>query len=127
MGLVVAALAIGGCVSGQGLASDAALATPSDEASLLRALGSPDPTSQSLRPVATGSHAPAPDPDDSLVGSVVSTLADDGLRVRSHPSVSDDSDKLEPLLPLGTKLLVLDGPLPASGYAWSRVRRSVRT
>ena len=58
---------------------------------------------------------------NSFVGSVVTTLADDGLRVRSEPRVSDDSLKLEPLLPLGSQLYVLDGPVSASGYAWYQV------
>ena len=49
------------------------------------------------------------------------TTTSDGLRVRSQPRVSDDSFKLEPLLPLGTQLYVLDGPVSASGYAWYEV------
>jgi hypothetical protein len=51
----------------------------------------------------------------------VTTLASDGLRVRSEPRVSDDSLKLEPLLPLGSQLYVLEGPVSASGYAWYEV------
>lgn len=51
----------------------------------------------------------------------MTTLADDGLRVRSQPRVSDDSHEFEPLLPLGTQLLVLGGPVSASGYAWYEV------
>ncbi len=35
--------------------------------------------------------------------------------------VSDDSFKFEPLLPLGTPLYVLDGPVSASGYEWYEV------
>lgn len=48
----------------------------------------------------------------------MTTLADDGLRVRSEPRVSDDSYMYEPLLPVGTDLYVLDGPVSASGYDW---------
>ena len=51
----------------------------------------------------------------------MTTLADDGLRIRSRPRVSDDSRKLDPLLPLGTELFVLDGPVSASGYDWYEV------
>jgi hypothetical protein len=51
----------------------------------------------------------------------VTTLADDGLRVRSQPRISDDSHAFEPLLPLGTQLYVLDGPVSASGYSWYQV------
>ena len=57
----------------------------------------------------------------SFVGQVVTTLADDGLRVRSQPRISDDSEKYDPLLPLGTQLYVLDGPMSASGYTWYQV------
>ena len=45
----------------------------------------------------------------------------DGLRVRSNPSISDDSHKYDPLLPLGTELYVLDGPVSASGYSWYEI------
>jgi hypothetical protein len=55
------------------------------------------------------------------VGQVVTTLADDGLRVRSQPRISDDSERYDPLLPLGTRLYVLDGPVSASGYTWYQV------
>jgi hypothetical protein len=60
-------------------------------------------------------------PAGSFVGQVVTTLADEGLRVRSEPRISDDSEKYNPLLPLGTMLYVLDGPVSASGYAWYEV------
>ena len=76
----------------------------------------PTPSSAATAPAtATGS------PTDSFVGHVVNTLADSGLRVRSEPRVSDDSHMEEPLLPLGTQLYVLDGPVSASGYAWYEV------
>jgi hypothetical protein len=45
----------------------------------------------------------------------------DGVRVRSKPRASDDSFKHEPLLPRGTPLYVLDGPISASGYTWYEV------
>ena len=45
----------------------------------------------------------------------------DRLRVRSQPRVSDDSARYEPLLPTGTELLVVEGPVQASGYDWYRV------
>src|SRR4051812_33468406 len=44
-----------------------------------------------------------------------------GLRVRSKPRVSDESAKLDPVLPIGTPLYVLDGPVSASGYTWYEV------
>ncbi|HET7702174.1 MAG TPA: hypothetical protein VFK35_02155 [Candidatus Limnocylindrales bacterium] len=51
----------------------------------------------------------------------MTTTASDGLRVRSEPRVSEDSTKLQPLLPLGTQLYVLGGPVSASGYVWYEV------
>lgn len=42
----------------------------------------------------------------------------DKLRVRSEPRVSDDSIKYEPLLPKGTMITVVGGPVVASGYSW---------
>ena len=67
-----------------------------------------DPSEPSSAPSATPAR-----PDDSLVDSVVTSLASDGLRVRSMPRISDDSFKFEPLLPLGTELYILDGPVSA--------------
>ncbi len=58
--------------------------------------------------------------EDPLLNTFVVTVSD-RLRVRSEPRVSDDSTKYEPLLPLGTELLVLDGPVSASGYTWYKV------
>jgi hypothetical protein len=55
------------------------------------------------------------------VGRVVKTLADEGLRVRSKPGTDASSRKYTPLLPLGTRLFVLDGPVEASGYSWYEV------
>jgi hypothetical protein len=54
------------------------------------------------------------------VGKTAVTTVD-GVRVRSQPRVSDDSFKEEPLLPIGTALYVLDGPVSASGYEWYNV------
>jgi hypothetical protein len=57
-----------------------------------------------------------PIPSDSYARVVTNDL-----RVRSNPGVSDDSKKLEPLLQDGDRLLVLDGPVQASGYDWYQV------
>jgi hypothetical protein len=45
----------------------------------------------------------------------------DRLRVRSLPEVSQASIKYDPLLPIGTRLFVLDGPALGDGYAWYEV------
>ncbi len=51
----------------------------------------------------------------------------DRIRVRSQPRVSDDSIKYEPLLPTGTELFVIEGPIEASGYAWYHVAPTTLT
>jgi hypothetical protein len=71
-------------------------------------------------PSATGSADPRPTSEAVAVGAVAETTID-GLRVRSEPRVADDSFKQDPLLPLGTPLYVLDGPVSASGYEWLEV------
>ncbi len=57
----------------------------------------------------------------SVTVNAVAVTVVDGLRVRSKPRVSDDSYKYEPLLPVGTALYVLDGPISASGYTWYEI------
>jgi hypothetical protein len=57
----------------------------------------------------------------TVMTDTVAVTVVDGLRVRSRPRVSDDSFKYEPLLPIGTPLYVLDGPISVSGYSWYEV------
>jgi hypothetical protein len=45
----------------------------------------------------------------------------DRLRVRSLPEISEASIRYEPLVPIGTRLWVVDGPTLANGYAWYKV------
>jgi hypothetical protein len=45
----------------------------------------------------------------------------DRLRVRSLPEISDASVRYEPVLPLGTKVTVVEGPVLGNGYAWYHV------
>ncbi len=45
----------------------------------------------------------------------------DRVRVRSLPEISDASIKYEPLLRLGARVTILDGPLLGDGYAWYHV------
>src|SRR5512147_29085 len=56
-------------------------------------------------------------PSDPFLGAIVVTVSD-RLRVRSAPEVSDASVKYDPLLPMGTELRVIGGPVSASGYVW---------
>lgn len=123
---VAASVLIGACGSSLAPGSHGSMASPSPTPSpLASALGSASPSrtpSHSAGPTGSDSSVPKPTASTaSFVGSVVTTLATDGLRVRSEPRVSDDSRKLEPLLPSGSQLYVLDGPVSASGYAWYEV------
>ena len=79
-------------------------ASPSDAPS-----PSPDPT-------ATPEPEPSPLPSLDADGFAVTISPD--VRVRSLPEVSDASDRLEPLLPLGARLFVVRGPVSADGFAW---------
>lgn len=124
LGVALATLALlTGCAAGT--PSSPSAAAPSAPAGLSAspppppsASPSPSPSPQST---SKSTDSPSPKPTASLVGTVVKTLADDGLRVRSKPRIGDDSYKAEPLLPLGTQLYVLDGPVSASGYDWYEV------
>jgi serine protease inhibitor len=97
----------------------------------IAACGSTSPTPvpsqvvSSVAPPSTSRPSAAPSiaveqPADPFLGSVVKTISDH-LRVRSQPRVADDSTKYEPLLPLGTELQVVGGPVDASGYTWYEV------
>jgi len=90
---------------------------------------SPAPTAapasaiSSLAPSPSAAPSPTPAPSasaDPFVGQTAVTVSD-RLRVRSQPWVGDDSIKYEPLLPIGTELRVLDGPIEGSGYVWYQV------
>ena len=84
---------------------------------------SPPPDSPAATPAASivqPGPSVIPSAAAGLKNTVVVTVSD-RLRVRSQPRVSDDSIKYEPVLPIGTELLVLDGPVAGSGYTWYKV------
>jgi serpin B len=114
---VIALLLTGVLVAGCGSSGP----SPSPASSTARL---PAPASSTGVPGSTASPAalpaPTPKPADPFLGQVAVTVSDN-LRVRSEPRVADDSIKYEPLLPLGTELTVLDGPVSGSGYTWYRV------
>ena len=87
---------------------------------------SPGAASATPTPAATPSPWPSASPvltpmASSLSVDTIAVTLVDWLRVRSKPRVSEDSIKQEPLLPLGTPLYVLDGPVSDSGYVWYEV------
>ncbi len=71
-------------------------------------------------PRSTNQQTPKATARALTVDGVAVTEVDD-LRVRSKPRVADDSLKHKPLLPRGTPMYVLDGPVSASGYTWYEV------
>ncbi len=91
---------------------------------------SPTGEAPSAIPASTASPTAAPtapppsvspsDPADLLPGALAVTVTDD-LRVRSEPRVADDSVKFVPTLREGTELVVIAGPVEASGYTWVKV------
>jgi hypothetical protein len=98
--------------------------------------GSPDPTESTspsanpaplaqISPSAPGSPAVTPTQGPphrpSFEPGAVLTTVSDRLRVRSKPSTADDSARYEPLLPIGTMLHAIEGPVAGSGYWWYRV------
>jgi hypothetical protein len=72
-------------------------------------------------PQVTPKPAPKALAADSLA---VVTAAGDGLRVRSAPGTGTDSKKLDPLLPKGTRMFIVDGPVAANGMDWYEVKAS---
>jgi hypothetical protein len=84
-----------------------------------RPSGSPAPPTS---PEPTPSVEPTPvvfDPGIGVDRGAVTLVGD--LRVRSLPKIDESSQKLEPLLPAGARLLVIDEPVEADGYAWYHV------
>ena len=83
-------------------------------------------------PSASAPPTPSPEPSVSVPGDSVpfppdtyARVVTDDLRIRSKPGVSDDSAKLEPLLQKGVWVVVLDGPVQASGYDWYLVQPTI--
>ena len=84
------------------------------------ALASPS-TSPSEQPPPASSPDPSAQPQGDVVPGALAVTVSDRLRVRSQPVVDDASLKYQPLLPAGTQLQVLEGPVEGSGYQWVRV------
>ena len=104
---IVVVLLVAACGSATTSVTSGASASPAPSTS-------PRTGSPAATPIATPS-ARAPEPNQVIV------TVSDRLRVRSEPRVSDDSVMYDPVLPLGTELFVLDGPISGSGYTWFKV------
>lgn len=115
---IAIALATASCTAAS--SSPAATAGPSPSGTPLAA--STAPGTPSPEPSATAAPtAPTVDPGIALVVDSVAVVVADGLRMRSQPNVSDDSIMFNPLLPAGTTLYLLSGPVEGSGYSWYEV------
>ena len=73
----------------------------------------------SQTPQASDAPSQAATPEPGVPIAVV-TAAGDGLRVRSRPEVSADSKKLTPLLAAGSRMLVVNGPVPPTATTGTR-------
>jgi serpin B len=121
--LAIVAVMAGACGSDTS-SSPSAVQSAGASPSVVATVELPSPTaSSSLAPSGSPpvSAAPSAATPSVLAGFVRGDAAitvSAGLRVRSRPRVADDSLKFEPLLPLGTNLAVLGGPVAASGFTW---------
>jgi serine protease inhibitor len=94
--------------------------TPTSASPSAAAIASPTPTPTGTL-AATPTPTPGPSAPGGLIPGSVAVTVSDRLLVRSKPRVSDDSVMYEPVLPIGSELLVLGGPVVASGYTWFHV------
>ena len=128
VGAGMLSLVIVACGSGAGAAVPSPSSSPASAPPSVSPLPSASPTS---RPVAGHSPAPSlpsanpgvpagtPAPSLPLIArNSIATIVTDDLRMRSKPGVTDDSELLEPLLDRDREVLVVDGPVEASGYTW---------
>jgi hypothetical protein len=130
LALVLAAIAIGALVASQMVDHPPAPSFPalvvSPSPAAVASASAPAPASTSPEPTRPEPTARPLAPVTVLAPDSIAvvTRAGDGLRVRSAPSVGPNSRKLEPLLPAGSRMLVVRGPVVADGYDWYAVRTS---
>lgn len=56
-----------------------------------------------------------------LAADTLAEVVSPRLRIRSEPRVAADSVKYEPLLDVGDRLFILDGPVVANDYEWYQI------
>lgn len=123
--LLLVAIVVGGLAAG-GLLDRAPGAAPTGPAGVLipsgASLPSALPSGSSPAPSAMPGSTPPPAPAIITPDSMAVVTPDGAeLRVRSAPGLGQDSTKLEPLLPTGTRMLVISGPVRADSYDWFEV------
>ena len=88
----------------------------------LPAHGDVDSPAPSISPAPGSSEVPSgPGHGAPLAADTLAEVVSGRLRIRSEPRIADDSIKHEPLLDVGDRLLILDGPVVANDYEWYEV------
>ena len=116
--LIAALLVVAACDSS--VAPSPSPAAPASAAPSLTVQASPS-TTPSEQPSPASSPDASAQPQGDLAPGALAVTVSDRLRVRSKPEVDAASVKYQPVLPVGTQLQVLDGPVAGSGYQWVRV------
>ena len=124
LGLTIAAAAAAGAFRERS-PLDGRVVGPSASVPALGDLDAPLPSS-SAEPASSQDSGPGQDLSGPGFGAplapdTIAEVVSGRLRIRSAPRVADDSIKHEPLLDVGDRLLVLDGPVVASDYEWYEV------
>jgi hypothetical protein len=115
--LVAAGLAVRAPESGPGAAAGASL---DPTVSPGPAAGEASPADTDRTPPTTGA---SPDPALAPGSLAVVTVEGKSLRVRSRPTTDNSkSKKYTPLLPPGTRMLIVGGPVVADGMTWYEVQ-----
>jgi hypothetical protein len=117
-------LVLGACLVLAGCNTATGQTAPPPPASITSApIDSPVPSAPP-EPSPSESAAPTEPAVDSvpIPSDAYAIVMASDLRVRSKPGVSGDSKKLEPLLQKDELLVVVDGPVQASGYDWYQIQ-----
>ena len=120
--LAQALLVLAACNAGPATTSAPPSSASSPSASpSTRATEEPAPSTSAPRMPSAEPKASVPGDSVPIPSDAYARVVTNDLRVRSKPGVSDDSTKLEPLLQEGELVVVVDGPVQASGYDWYQV------
>lgn len=123
VGLLLGAAAAAGAFRDDRDPLDGVVVVPSVSPPALGDESSPGPSGSP----AAGASAPVQGPSAPpqlgapLSADTLAEVVSGRLRIRSQPRVADDSIKYEPLLDVGDRLLILDGPVVANDYEWYQI------
>jgi hypothetical protein len=126
LALAVPALAVALLILGQGPGGRPSPPTPGAQASADPGGGTAPsggvPPSGATPPSTGESHPPGTLDGLATGAMAVVTLDGDNLRVRTSPGVGDPATRLKPLLPAGTRMLLVDGPVSVDGLEWWEIQ-----